>query len=104
MADHELPPDVLALVRAARRVLTTARMSAAIPIADPSCLAEVSALGNRIGFGNLMATASVAWRNYLQKEGWPVGGEFACSPCRRTAELDAEALSAALKPWGESDG
>lgn len=93
-----------ALVKAAQQARETAALSSQLPHADPACFDEVTALGVRLGFGNLMATASVAWRQWLADNDWPTGGEFVSSPCRRIAELDAEALGDALKLWSDAHG
>lgn len=55
--------------------------AARVPFEDPDYQAEVEELGDRIGFGALMASASVGWRKRAIVE----GGEFVCSPCRSTA-------------------
>ena len=41
---------------------------------------DVRALGERIGYGNLMAQATVAWRAKLAAIGF-AGGEFTIGPC-----------------------
>lgn len=41
---------------------------------------QVQELGSRIGYGNLMHTASREWRDNLQERGLE-GGEFAVWPC-----------------------
>ena len=48
---------------------------------DPQHGAEVAALGDRIGFGALMYSASASWRAALEKDGL-AGMEFVSSPCR----------------------
>lgn len=48
---------------------------------DPIYHDEVKRLGQRIGFGALMSTASAAWREELVASGYPVGGEFVSGPC-----------------------
>lgn len=32
-------------------------------------------------FGAVMNAISHAWGQWLQKNGWPAGGEFSCGPC-----------------------
>jgi len=51
---------------------------------DPRHGDEVEALGLRIGFGALMASASASWRERLAADGDPVGGEFVAGPCHNT--------------------
>ena len=41
---------------------------------------DVRALGDRIGYGNLMLLAESAWRSKLEPLGF-AGGEFSCGPC-----------------------
>lgn len=46
---------------------------------------EIRALGERIGYGNLMATASAIWGEKMKASG--IGGtEFVAGPCRSTVE------------------
>ena len=42
---------------------------------------EVIALGERIGYGNMMSLAQEAWREKLIAKGMPEGGEFVTGPC-----------------------
>jgi hypothetical protein len=63
--------DVLALVEHPRRE-------------DPQYGVEVAALGDRIGYGALMSSASASWRKRLKEDGYPVGGEFVAGPCQAT--------------------
>lgn len=44
---------------------------------------DVRALGERIGYGNLMAQAAAAWRDKLDALGL-AGGEFSIGPCVST--------------------
>lgn len=72
---------------------------------DPRYGDEVEALGLRIGFGALMASASASWREHLAADGDPVGGEFVAGPCHGTvvstlAKIRA-ARAASLKAGGE---
>ena len=71
------------LVEAAREARECLRLGAVVPLRDTANYDEVSALGNRIGFGALMSTASLAWRDEC---GEMAGGEFVCCPCRSTSE------------------
>lgn len=45
----------------------------------------VHALGNQVGFGNMMSLASEIWGIQLQIDGLP-GGEFVVGPCRTFTE------------------
>lgn len=49
---------------------------------DPDFHDLVVDLGSRIGYGAMMTTAEVAWRESLASKGYPVGGEFVVSTCR----------------------
>lgn len=51
---------------------------------DPDYGNEVALLGNRVGFGALMTSASASWRARLIEEGCPAGGEFVAGPCYAT--------------------
>lgn len=55
---------------------------------DPDYGEEVRHLGERIGFGALMSSASASWRQYLAAQGYPLGGEFVAGPCYATV-IDA---------------
>lgn len=61
-------------------------------LADPYALIEVRELGDRIGYGNLMNTASEIWRSKLD----PSGGEFVAGPCRATVNRCLKMIRAAL--------
>ncbi len=41
----------------------------------------VRQLGEAIGYGNLMSLASDGWREALERDGFPSGGEFSLGPC-----------------------
>lgn len=47
---------------------------------DPDYGHEVEALGSRIGFGAMMASAQASWRALLAKDGLE-GGEHTHGPC-----------------------
>jgi hypothetical protein len=73
---------------------------------DPRYGDEVEALGLRIGFGALMASASASWREHLAADGDSVGGEFVAGPCHSTvvstlAKIRAAALSSSKQKDGE---
>lgn len=63
---------------------------------DPDYGAEVEALGERIGFGALMSSASASWRKFLAREGMPLGSEFVAGPCHATVLLALKKVRAAL--------
>lgn len=65
---------------------------------DPLYHAEVKALGERIGFGALMSTASAGWREVLAAKEWPTGGEFVAGPCFGTVQATLALARAALSP------
>lgn len=87
------------LVEAAREARECLRLGAVVPLRDTANYDEVSALGNRIGFGALMATASLAWRDEC---GEMAGGEFVCGPCRSTSEKAIVKIDTALSKWEAS--
>jgi len=59
---------------------------------------DIETLGDRIGYGALMTTASALWRQYLYRDGFPVGGEFVAGPCHATVVKTLEIARAALAP------
>ncbi len=63
---------------------------------DPDYSDEVSALGDRIGYGALMSSASASWRNALVEQDCPVGGEFVAGPCHVTVLRALKIARAAL--------
>lgn len=69
-----------------------------LPMEDPTHGADVKALGERIGYGAMMTSASASWRKRLTPKGMQ-GGEFCAGPCVATAQ---DALDAALKALGRS--
>lgn len=88
--------ELQALVRAGRAMLETAQMVARPAFEDTQHGAEVAALGERIGFGALMSSASATWGKRLDIP----GGEFLAGPCRATAVREIRALAAALAAPG----
>lgn len=69
-------------LREAEEALALA-VSPSIP--DPRHMDEIRALGDRIGYGNLMATASAIWGEKMEASG--IGGsEFVAGPCRSTVD------------------
>lgn len=70
---------------------------------DPVHGAEVKALGDRIGYGALMSSASASWRKHLEADGLS-GGEFVSGPCHLSvtkALAKARAALAANRPPAE---
>lgn len=67
-----------------------------IPPEDKTHLPAVEALGERIGYGALMACAQLAWRRSAFAKGDPVGGEFVAGPCYATVLATLETIRAAL--------
>ena len=72
-----------------------------VPIKDPDYGSEVEALGERIGYGALMTSASASWHARLKHDGWPTGGAFVAGPCHATVLKNLEMVRAALQPQGE---
>lgn len=63
---------------------------------DPDYGHEVATLGDRIGYGALMSSASATWRRRLKEDGGPVGGEFVAGPCQATVTRALQMARAAL--------
>jgi len=60
-------------------------LAASPSIPDPRHIDEIRALGERIGYGNLMASASAIWGEKMEAAG--IGGsEFVAGPCRLTVD------------------
>ena len=64
---------------------------------DPAYHQGVKSIGQRIGFGALMSTASAAWRETLEETGYPTGGEFVAGPCLDTVVSCLAKVRAALE-------
>lgn len=64
---------------------------------DPQYGEEVEALGMRIGFGALMASASASWRLYLIAKGDPPGSEHTSGPCHASVIRALEIVRQALQ-------
>ena len=78
---------------------------------DPLYHEEVKALGERIGFGALMGTASAGWREASAEKGYPTGGEFVAGPCFSTltatlkqARAALDLCAASVSPGTKSEG
>lgn len=76
----QLSDEVVEALEAAREALS---LGAAMPLPDPRCSDEVRQLCDRHGYGAVMSTASLLWRQTL---GDLEGSEFCAGPCRSTAE------------------
>jgi hypothetical protein len=74
----------------------TLALAASPNIPDPRHMDEVRALGERIGYGNLMTTASAIWGEKMEAAG--IGGsEFVAGPCRSTVEKALALVRSAIK-------
>jgi hypothetical protein len=63
---------------------------------DPDYGEEVRRLGDRIGYGALMSSASASWREKLAVQGYPLGAEFVAGPCYATVIDTLKKARAAL--------
>lgn len=63
---------------------------------DPAYHTEVKALGQRIGFGALMKTASAGWMEANSAKGYPTSGAFVAGPCIGTVQGTLARIRAAL--------
>ncbi len=63
---------------------------------DPDYGPAVEALGERIGYGALMSSASASWRQKLVASGMAGGGEFVAGPCHSTVVSTLAKARAAL--------
>lgn len=85
------------LEAALRELEDTLTPAEQVPPKDPAYGDEVRALGLRIGFGALMASASHEWRQWLADNGYPLGSEFVAGPCRAVLESDLRAARHTLR-------
>lgn len=53
---------------------------------DPAFAAQVQAIGGGVSYGAIMATAEALWRQLLERDGYPSGGEHVHGPARTTVE------------------
>jgi hypothetical protein len=65
---------------------------------DPAHGETVRQLGERIGYGALMASASASWRQSAKSKGYPEGGEFVAGPCFGTVVATLRRARAAMGP------
>ena len=82
--------DVVEALQSAQEALSLATQR---NIADPNIVIELRALCERVGYGNVMSSASELWRS---KEGTISGSEFCSGPCRSTTESALEKVEQAL--------
>lgn len=77
--------DRLEKIESALRDFMDATSPSAVPATrDPQHGSRVQELGDVIGYGALMSSASASWRMSLIAEGYPTGGEFVAGPCMGT--------------------
>lgn len=77
-------------------------LAASPNIPDPRHIDEIRALGERIGYGNMMATASAIWGQKMQDAG--IGGsEFVAGPCRSTVDKALSLVRAASEQAATED-
>jgi hypothetical protein len=68
------------LEAALREFLEITEPASRLSLPDPAYGNEVKALGDRIGYGAMMASAQASWRALLAKDGLE-GGEHTHGPC-----------------------
>lgn len=84
--------NLIAALREAEEVLALADGHS---IPDPQIVDEVRRLGERFGYGNLMATTSALWSE--KAEGMGLGGsEFVAGPCASTVKKALDMVRRAL--------
>ena len=83
------------LEAALREFLDVTEPASHIPIKDPDHWRAVQELGDRIGYGAMMASAQASWRELLKRDGLE-GGEHSRGPCysvlMRAREMALDAL------------
>ena len=84
------------LEAALREFMDITEPSARIPAEDPDYGAEVKALGDRIGYGAMMASAQASWRAVLKRDGLQ-GGEHTHGACYSVLMRARAMADAALK-------
>ena len=68
------------LEAALREFMEITAPAARLPMEDPAYGRDVQALGDRIGYGAMMASAQASWRAVLKRDGLE-GGEHTHGPC-----------------------
>lgn len=86
------------LRRALSECVNTLALVESPALVDPVYGEEVRMLGDRIGYGALMASASASWRVSAKSRGMPEGGEFVAGPCFGTVVSTLKIARAALEP------
>lgn len=89
---EEAMQAALAALKDARDVL---KLIERPELKDPRNSSEIEALGERIGYGALMAGASALWREKLSVQQL-AGGEFCAGPCRLTVTAALRNIEAAI--------
>ena len=84
-----------AMKKALKECETVMAMAEHPNIEDPDYGREVAALGDRIGFGALMSSASATWHKRAIAQGTP-GSEFVASPCYVTLIKTLRIVRAAI--------
>mgnify|MGYP005606682607 CR=1 FL=1 len=98
-AINALDPQLVEAVGLLREVLDDLAMVADAKAPDPHIIHELQALCNRVGYGNVMCSASSLWRATL---GELAGGEFVAGPCRTTVRNQVNRISAFLAKQGDA--
>jgi hypothetical protein len=85
-----------ALVEAVEELLDSLTPACNVPCEDPAYGLEVKALGERIGYGALMSSASASWAEYAERQGIP-GSQHVSGPCYAVLTHEVEAVRELLK-------
>lgn len=88
---------IRALEDALREFLDITEPASIPAFKDPAHGAVVEQLGERIGYGALIASASASWRESNKRQGYPAGGEFVVGPCYSVLMGARKKALAALK-------
>lgn len=89
------PAEIAALVAAAQEAEEVMALTERVPFCDPQHGDEIKALGDRIGYGALMTSASRSWHDAIERQGY-AGGQFVAGPCHATVMATLKLLRAAL--------
>ena len=96
----DLPARVAELEAALTEAEDTLQLCEHLSLPDPVHRDVVESLGERIGYGALMSTASALWRERLIAQGLKGGGEFVSGPCHSTVLGTLKIIRAALQQEG----
>ncbi len=99
--EKSLPRGESELREALEQAIELLDDSARIPAKDHAHHERVKALGKEIGFGALMSVATLAWREWSEEQGYPVGSEFTSGHCRIVVEKAVARARKALAALGE---